>query len=285
MSIRDLGYRSYEGTRLPWTHNTWVLLRHGLRRTWSSRLVKVATVFAWAPALVTFLYALAKGGLMELAQKSGQSIPTLSVDVAAMVQSLLGTQLWLFVFFIAMGAGATVIARDRQIGAFAFYLSKPVRPFQYLLANGGAVILWCVGILFFPAALFVGALSAVRSEPEHLWLLLPTFLLALLTSVAVSMISIGVSATSKSRGFTMSLWVVVFVVPEVLGALMERTAMGFWSRIASVPSLLDAIGRGLFRQDDAGELPWSVALVSLTFLVAGTAWAAHRQVTLAEVVR
>ena len=29
--IHDLGYRPYEGVRLPPSHNTWVMLRQGLK--------------------------------------------------------------------------------------------------------------------------------------------------------------------------------------------------------------------------------------------------------------
>ena len=51
MTIRDLGYRGYEGDRLSPSHNTLVLLRHGIRRAWASWLVKIAIFCFWIPML------------------------------------------------------------------------------------------------------------------------------------------------------------------------------------------------------------------------------------------
>ena len=52
MSVRDLGYRAYEGPRLPASHNTWVMIRHSLRRAWASWLVKLPIFFCLGTTIV-----------------------------------------------------------------------------------------------------------------------------------------------------------------------------------------------------------------------------------------
>ena len=72
MSVRDLGYRAYEGPRLPASHNTWVMIRHSLRRAWASWLVKLPVFFCLGTTVVLGIYYFVVGVLM--AQQSGVSL-------------------------------------------------------------------------------------------------------------------------------------------------------------------------------------------------------------------
>ena len=49
MTVRDLGYRAYEGELRPASQNVWVMLRYGLWRIWGSWMNRLVVFFFWLP--------------------------------------------------------------------------------------------------------------------------------------------------------------------------------------------------------------------------------------------
>lgn len=291
MTIRDLGYRPYEGDRLPASHNTIVLLRHGMSRAWGSWLVKIAVIAGWLPSVVTVVIV---GGLFYLAQRSGQDLPE-EFDAASVVRGLFTWQLWLFVTMITLGGGAGVIAQDLRYKAFQFYFAKPVLPMQYLVGRVGAVAFWCFLITFGPALLVVLALtgtSPAEVRLERAALLLPALIYSGLISLVVSVGSVGMSALSRSRAVTMSAWLLLFAVPHVVGALVygvtsltsEEGDGWEWLLLLSIPKLLGTVADALFKVQAEGDITWGMALPLLAGVVAGGAWLSLHRLRTAEVI-
>ncbi|MCA9602480.1 MAG: hypothetical protein R3A78_06490 [Polyangiales bacterium] len=294
MALRDLGYKPYEGARLPATRNTWVLFRHGVGRAWNSWFVKVAVVFGWIPSASMVVFLAVTQGIKKMVVSQAPpgdataAMPgALAPDFASSFLTMFGWQFWLFLTLVSLGAGATVIAKDLEFRAFRFYFAKPVEPWQYLLARTLGVGAWCFGLTWLPAVLYGVGASAVADDTAPLVLLLPATLYAVLVSVTVAVLSVAMSSVSTSRGVTMSLWLAFLLIPSILAMVASGMADFPWLRLASLPAILRILGTALFKAPTelaADPVHWYHALpVLLGFLGAGTALA-WRRVVRAEVV-
>jgi len=274
MPIRDLGYRPYEGDRLPSSHNTAVLLRHGLKRAWGSWLVKIAAFLGWVPTVV----ALALLGLRYYLASQGNNLPDLNGGQA--VHTLTLFQLWPFITMVTLGAGAGVISRDLTHRAFQFYFSKPVTPVQYMLGRTSAVAIWCFFLVWIPSLITIVVLigtAPAELRLEQLGLILPATLDAALIAAVCSTASIGISSLSRSRAFSMSAWLVLLFVPHVLAQIVFAVGDWPWLRLASIPALLSIVGEALYRIEPDSALRWYHALPLLLGITgASVALAMHR---------
>ncbi|RLB57416.1 MAG: hypothetical protein DRJ42_00315 [Deltaproteobacteria bacterium] len=287
MAIRDLGYRPYEGERLPASHNTVVLLRHGLTRAWGSWLVKIAAFTAWAPALIAMFYLGTMTWIMQqqAGQMPGQELPP--PPGADFVKALFAWQFWGFLSLIGVGAGAGAIAEDITFKAFSFYFAKPVTPPQYLAGRIAAVAIWCFALTFLPSFLVVGMLAGISPEEmrvEQAGLILPALLHSVLISVVVATGSVGMSSLSGSRALTMSAWLIVLVIPQILALIVDTIADWPWLYLVSIYELLSIVGDALFRIEPANDLRWYYALPLLGLVVAGALAMAWRRVRGVEVI-
>ena len=266
MPIRDLGYRPYEGERLPPSHNMAVLLRHGLRRAWGSWLVKIAAFFGWVPTVV----ALALLGIRFYIVSQGNEVPDLKGG--SFLHTLTLFQLWPFVTMVTLGAGAGVISRDLTHRAFQFYSSKPVTPVQCLVGRTSAVAIWCFSLIWVPSLITVIVLvgtAPAELRLERLGLILPATLDGALIAAVCSTASIGISSLSRSRAFSMSAWLVLLFVPHVLAQIVFAVGDWPWLRLASIPALLSIVGQALYRIEPDSALRWYHALPVLLGVAAG----------------
>jgi hypothetical protein len=285
MTVRDLGYRPYEGDRLAPGHNTVVMLRHGVRRAWASILVKIAVFAGWLPAIVAVIATL---GVYYLAARSGPDAEGGSgLDAATTLRALVGWQIWLALAMITLGAGASTIAEDLRLRAFQFYFAKPVTLEQYLAGRMGAVALWCFALLFGPLLLTLVAI--VGTAPPGEWvgrvgLALPALFIALITSVSMGSLSVAVSALSTSRALTTSAWVVLLVVPHVLSAIVTSLADWPWLSLLSLPAVLGLLADALFKIEPQTAVRWYHALLVLCAAEVGALVLVRRRLAGAEVV-
>lgn len=282
MAVRDLGYRPYEGERHPASHSTIVLLRHGLRRAWASALVKAAVFLGWIPTAV----AIAVIGITTMIRRSAGP-QAVAFDPAGDVLGLLDWQLWLFVTTVSIGAGAAAISEDLSHRAFQFYFAKPVTPPQYLAGRIFAVALLCFALTFVPAFLTTVVLVGIAPPGERLQALAviaPALLYCLLVAVVIASVSVAVSSMSRSRALTMSAWALLFLVPHVLGAIVEQIAHFPWLHLASLPALLGTVGEGIFRRTPDSALRWFHAAPILAVLTIGGIVLALKRLERAEVI-
>jgi hypothetical protein len=204
-----------------------------------------------------------------------------------MIHSLYGWQLWLFGLMLTLGAGASAISEDLAFKAFPFYFAKPVTPPQYLFGRILAVAIWLFFLLFIPGFFLVAILVGTAPDDarlESVGLILPAFLHAALVAGVCATTSVGVSAFSSSRALTMSAWILIFVVPWVLGTIVDEIGEWPWLKLASVPALLGVVGDTLFKVAREDALAWYHALPILAAVTFGGLTLAMRRLRGAEVV-
>ncbi len=284
MSLRDLGYRPYEGERLPPSHNAWVLFRYGVSRAWASVLVKLSAFFGWVPGAIGLLGV----GLFFYLERKGQVADPDQVHPEQWVARLLYAQMWLFGFAVSLGAGAGAIAEDFTYKAFQFYFAKPVTPLQYLFGRVLAVAALVFALCFLPSLFLVGGLAlAAPPELRLEWasLFFPALVQSLAIAVVLAAASVGVSAVSKSRALTMSSWILLLLVPHVVATVVDALGDFPWLRLASIFGMLDVVGDALLHVERAeSELEWYHAVVALAAWVVGSVTLALHRLRDAEVI-
>jgi ABC-type transport system involved in multi-copper enzyme maturation permease subunit len=284
MTVRDLGYRAYEGELLPASHNTWVLLRYGIWRIWGPWLNRIAIIGAILPFLGMALIAAFRY------LTSGHEIqnPILPTDPVAWLRFLTGVQFWFFVTVVTLRSGASVVAEDFNNRAYRFYFAKPVTPVQYLVGHASALAIVVFVLVFVPSALLTLVLSGTGPEDqvlEHLGLLLPGLLNAVIITVTSSVCALAISTISKSRALTMSAWMLILFVPFVLGFLVKALTQTDWGWTISIPGMLWVISDSLYKAEGTWtELHWYHAAPLLAVLSVGGAFLAHYRIRRAEVI-
>lgn len=292
MTVRDLGYRAYEGELRPASQNTWVMVRHGLWRIWGSWVNKFVLFFFWIPLLIFIVLAFFRAGLGwgPLDAEVGADEPVTWFRAAPQVwlRSLTGVQYWMFASIVTLRSGASVISEDLNNKAYQFYFAKPVTPIQYLAGRVGALAIWIFFIVFIPTmllALFISAFSPAELRLEHASLVLPALLDAAVISAVMSVLAVATSALSKSRALTLTAWVLVLFVPFALAALVETIGDAEWAYLISVPGLLWALGDDVYKVARSwDQLSWFHAAPVLVLLTAACGYSALRRIERAEVV-
>ncbi len=294
MTVRDLGYRAYEGELLPASHNTWVLLRYGMWRIWGTWVNKLVVFGAVLPLLGLVLTAFIRFQML------GHDLPEVPEDApdiarwffnpnaAVWLRSLTSVQLWFFVSVVTLRSGAGVVAEDFTHKAYQFYFAKPVTPAQYLLGRASALAIFVFALVFVPNMLLSLALAAFGPEDqllERLGLILPALLDAAIIAICCSVLSVAISAISKSRALTFTAWVVIFFVPFVLGMLVHGITDSEWAYVISLPALLSVVGDAIYKvHDEWSQIAWYQALPILATATVGGAYLAYRRIQQAEVI-
>lgn len=284
MTVRDLGYRPYEGARLPPANNTWVMLRHGLARAWASWLVKIAIFLSIGPLLVFAVYVAIT---LYFMRNMGGADALPEFDGTQPLRYLYASETWLAVSLLTLGAGAPAIAEDLTFKAFQFYFAKPVTPEQYYGGRALAVAIPIFGVTLVPAILVdlvMIVMAPVDRAAEMLGLLLPCLVYSIILAVVMGAGSVAISSLSKSRALTMSAWVLCFVVPHALAAVVDGIGHWPWLYLGSFTGLLGVIADALFHVDTDSDLHWWHALPVLGVFVAGSIALSLHRLRRAEVI-
>jgi hypothetical protein len=277
MTVRDLGYRPYEGARLPPANNTWVMLRHGLARAWASWLVKIAIFLSLGPTLVV---AATLAVVLWFMRTEAPPEAMEAFEPTQWLRRLYTAETWIAVSLLTLGAGAPAIAEDLTFRAFQFYFAKPVTPEQYYAGRALAVAIPVFAVTFVPAILVDVVLVAMMPHDqavEMLGLVLPCLMYSLILAVVMGSGSVAISSLSKSRALTMSAWVLCFVVPHALAAVVDAIGHWPWLYLGSFTGLLGVVADALFRVDSHSDLHWWHAVpVLAAFVVASVSLSLYR---------
>lgn len=302
MAIRDLGYRPYDGPRLPPSNATWVMLRYGAARIWASWLVRLAVLTCWFPLAGYGVGSLLAGmfeanidpAQLEQSQGGMAVLVRFWLDESRVIASLFWAEMWFYVSLMTIGGGSSAIADDLTHRAFQFFFSKPVTPATYLIGRISALGIWLFAISYIPAVLLAVALAAYGPREDilqTLGLILPITVFAVVLAGVMSAASIGVSAMSKNRALTTSAWIAAFIVPHVVASVVDGVARATgneagwpWLYLASITALLETVRDALFKIDTESTLEWYHAAPVLALLTVGAVWAALTRLRRAEVI-
>src|SRR5687767_6495166 len=142
MSIRDRGYKPYEGQFTPMSRRWAVVLRHSLRMNFKQSGVVAILILSGIPTIIAAVAMYIGAKLWasvppELAAQQGVSDP--GQYVFFILVSWYGTPLQAMLMATVAGGGS--IAEDTRQGIFPFYFARPISRDQYLVGKILAVVI------------------------------------------------------------------------------------------------------------------------------------------------
>lgn len=150
------------------------------------------------------------------------------------------------------------------------------------------MIIWCLMLTLIPAMfLFLSLLgtASAATRLEVFILIIPALASAFFIAISCGIVSVAISSLSTSRTFTMAAWIIFFVVPWLLSALVTGVADWPWLQLLSFPSLLATTTEGLFGVDINAKVRFFHAIpIIITTCAISAVWA-YRRLMNAEVIK
>ena len=328
MPLHDASYQHWEGAHLGLWRRRLAIARNGLTSCLRNKWLRHLVVTCWlaslsATAILFFAGQLlvpdsivvrAVGNLNPLLQTFATTLTTWleehpEISVRTMQDVLFyyfGIYLMVVSIFALGLALPALITRDLASNAIIIYSSKAVSRGDYLLgkfatAFGLMVMTWLGPVC---AAWFLGNLLGpdwrffwhARAALGHV------LVYGLTSTIALSLLVMGVSAVSSKEKSTTSLWFTWWIVGGVVGGIAVHTQP--WLRHVSFNYDLDQVALAVFRLGDdlktaqsnipvLGEMLRNVrpetmsalnepaiwgSLIALALMMAGAAWVVGRRV-------
>ncbi|MCC7416872.1 MAG: ABC transporter permease subunit [Acidobacteria bacterium] len=276
--IHNQGYRRYVGERAASGRAWMVIASSGLRSLFGRRVFLGLLLVSWFPFFVRAVQIYAAANVPQA---------SFLAPTPAMFRQFLGQQ-DVFVFFVAVYAGAGLIANDRRANALPIYLSKPLTRAEYVLGKLVILAALLLGITWLPAIVllavqiaFAGNLTFFR-ENLFLWPAITLFSLVEVLVVSASMLAL--SSLSNSSRFVGILYAgLLFFTSAVYGVIFATTRNTRFS-VLSFQANLERLGDAIFRQPSKYASPWPLSLLILVALVAASTWVLERRIRGVEVV-
>jgi len=214
-AIHDLGYKRYLGTRRPQSTRWGVIVRNTVAQAWKTWWrFKMALGLAVVAAVVTggFIYV-----SRAVAPGMGDRVVRFGIHGNLLDGIIALSVPWLCkaAFLVGLTAGAGTIAGDRQVGAFTFYFSRPVRPIDYVLGKFGGLFLLQLLIIAAPLTA-VAAFRVGMSDSSDILKTLPLVGKAAITGVLgaalYAAVPLGLSALVQRRRNAIALFAVFYLV-------------------------------------------------------------------------
>jgi ABC-2 type transport system permease protein len=248
MPIFDQGYQHWSGELSGHGWRWLTVTRHGVRIGMKNRLLRIALLVAWLPAVVLAFF-LCVWGLLE--QKSDLVTPFVGfltdlfgpqvvadpkafrVEVWTIAYDyFLLTELRLSMIVVLL-VGPGLISRDLRFNALPLYFSRPLRRIDYFLGKLGVVVVFLGLVLVVPSAiawvlglLFSLDLSIIR---DTFPLLLASLAYGAVLSFSAGLLILALSSLSRNSRyvglFWLAIWFVTSIVGTVLAAVNEEHRM------------------------------------------------------------
>jgi ABC-2 type transport system permease protein len=193
-----------------------------------------------------------------------------------------------FVFFIAVYAGAGLIANDRRANALQIYLSRPLTRAEYVFGKL-AILLACVLFVTWAPAILLLLVQVLLAGSfvfvvENMTLFPAVTVFSLIQAFTVSLTMLALSSLSKSSRYVGVLYAgVMFFSQALYGVVYAITRNSQWAWIA-LPNDLAKIGDVVFRLPSRYDVPFLVAVLVVCVVIVGAGVILERRVRGVEVV-
>ena len=277
-SIRDQGYRRYDGRRAPHGSTWWVIARAGMLERLRERRFLALLLFAWAPFLVRAVQIYVSANFAQA---------SFLAPSAETFREFLDQQS-IFVFFVTIYVGAGLIANDRRANALQIYLSKPLTRMEYITGKLVTLLAFLVGVTLAPALMllllqlmFAGSMAFMRA---NLFLFPAITLFSLLQVLLSAFAMLALSSLSRSRRFVAMMYAgIIFFTAAMYQALSAITGTRIWAWI-SPEDTLDVLANAIFRVAEPPAIPVPAAVAAVVAVIGASIWILERRVRGVEVV-
>jgi ABC-2 type transport system permease protein len=241
MPIYDQGYRRYVARAPLHRARFWPITREALRLVLVRRWFIGLVVGAFLP----FVGRVIQVYLVTRVPEMGRVLP---LD-GRLFGDFLRVQVW-FTLLLAVFGASGLVANDLRTGAILVYLSRPLTRRDYVLGKLGVPMALALAVTLVPALALYGVGLGLAPEQYarlDLWWIAPSIVVqSLAIGLVVSLVTLAVSALSRSARVAGLAFVFVFLGLEAVRGVLQ---FGFNRAEASLLSLrsdLDAVGAALF---------------------------------------
>lgn len=316
MSLSLLGYRQWQGTLGSSLRSIWPISRVSLMLVFRQKLYWVLYVLALMTFFVFFfgIYLFSQIDTEAMAppraSSPGQGAFRFLNEVKTTIQKdlkLAGDVETYRNFYVLQGyyvmvvlalAGSLIIGNDYRFGSLAFYLSKPMGHWHYLLGKILTVVIFTALMTFVPALVLYLECSMLMEEGyfrEHLGLLGGIALYGLAIALVLGVLVVTLASAVRRTAPLVMIWIALLAICPIMGNLfVDRLGYSANWRLIDLWNDLYVFGswclnispipptgqRGFIRRQP-GLMPTVVVLGSLMFICLVYL---HRKIRAVEVV-
>jgi ABC-2 type transport system permease protein len=282
--IHDIGYRSYQGTRLGRGAIVRALTWHSLRAAFGLRRGVKAKIIPVIAFVIMCLPAVVNAAAIALNPHSTRPV-TYDTYIA-------GLRILVMLVFIASQA-PELVSRDLRSHTLPLYFARPIRRIDYPLAKLAAFFLACLIMMEIPLLLlYLGTVTQVHGGGA-VWTqtreLIPGLLLGVAWAAVLSGLGLLLASFSGKRAFATGAVAVFFFLTWTLAGLLTHIGENAFGPGNGTPSglahlaglispftVLDGLrmwlgGTSPGQIPDPGSYGPAYGLAFLIFLVIGTA--------------
>jgi len=238
MPIFDQGYQHWNGQTSGHAWRWFTIARQGVRSALKGRLMRIALLAAWSPA-IALAAMLCVWGLLERGSTVIASIRpmleflypqliadpkhfrvvvwTLSYDYFTIVEMQISMILILLV-------GPNLISQDLRFNALPLYLSRPMRRIDYFLGKLGVIVGFLAMIVVLPAtaAWVLGLLFSLDISLIHdtFRLLVGSIAWGLAVSVSAGLLVLAMSSLTRNSRYVALIWLGLWFISWVTSTAM-----------------------------------------------------------------
>ena len=278
MPIHDQGYRRYQGGRTPAGRAWTVIATTGVRMLVRRRGLLALLLVAWFPFFARAVQIYAAANLPQA---------SFLAPTPEMFREFLAGQ-DIFVFLVAVYAGAGLIANDRRANALALYLARPLTRVEYVFGKLIVLMTFLLLVTGVPALLLLVVESLLAGNlvflRQNVHLVPAVILFSLLQALTVGAVVLALSSLSHSSRYVGVLYAgLVFFTAAIDNVLARVVGDSRW-RWISLENDLSQAANVIFRVPTADTVPVPVAFGVLAAAVVAAALILERRVRGVEVV-
>ena len=245
MPIFDQGYQHWSGKLTSHSWRWLAIARHGVRIGMKNRLLRLALMFAWLPAIVLAATLCIWGLLEQKSEIVAPLVPFLGgifgeeivadpkayrVEVWTLCyDTFLATELRVSMLLVLL-VGPSLISQDLRFNALPLYFSRPLRRIDYFIGKLGVIVYFLGLVLVAPSiiAYVLGLLFSldITIVRDTFTLLLAAVSYGFLISLSAGLLILALSSLTRSSRyvglFWLAVWFVSGIISLVLGAIQEE---------------------------------------------------------------
>jgi len=276
MAVYKRRYNSYTGSLTPQWSRFFVLTRFALADLFKSRFFVLLLILCLIPLLFAAGYIfVANNKTLQLLMQARPEVGNFfKVEndffiVLMIVQAEAA-------FLLNCWVGPVLISGDLTNGALPLFLSRPFSRPNYVLGKLAVLGLLLSAVTWVPGLLLFSLQSGLAHNGwfwSHLWMVIPIVFCSLIWILALSLLSLAVSAWVKLRIVATGVTFIIFFVPAGLGEMFNHIMGTYWGALLNFSYMFRIILERGFRDPyrllnrmSEGEIPVPAAWCSLIFV-------------------
>jgi ABC-type transport system involved in multi-copper enzyme maturation permease subunit len=276
MAVYTRRYNSYTGSLTPQWSRFFVLTRFAFMDLFKSRFFVILLILCIVPCLFSagYIFVANNKTLQLLMQVRSEAADFFKVEnqyfiIIMVVQAEAA-------FLLNCWVGPVLIAGDLTNGALPLFLSRPFTRADYVFGKLAVLGLLLSAVTWVPCLLLFALQAGLAHDGwiwSHLWMVVPIVLCSAIWILALSLLSLAVSAWVKLRIVATGVTFIIFFIPAGLGEMFNAIMGTHWGALLNFSYMFRIILERGFRDPyrmlgrmARNEIPISAAWASLICL-------------------